>query len=291
MGFRPISRVFDLEAAGGCNLTCPFCPRELLPPTGNMSLETFTRFLDHVDLGPADWISFCGIGEPTLNRALPDFIRLAKTRYPGVNVSVTTNGTRLDSHTLPPLLDAGLNVLDVSFNGIDAPTYERLMKGASFEDVLANLDYATSLVASHSGSTRLQVNFIVSPENAANEEDVKTFLRGHGVNQFRVQRMHDRSGTVQLMGMTADDAPGLRAQSCRIFDLITHITWQGDVVYCCHDVTRSHKIGNIREDTWGDLVRAKAAIVQEQRWLSICSACTDPMRHDGLDVVTVRSER
>ena len=105
-------RIFDIEAAGACNLDCPFCPRDQLPPVGLISQETFGKFLDHVPLGATDSLAFVGIGEPTLNLRLPDFIRQAKNRNPRLmNTWVTSNGTFLNERTVPALLDAGLETL------------------------------------------------------------------------------------------------------------------------------------------------------------------------------------
>ncbi len=274
-------RIFDLEASGACNLACPFCPRDQLPPVGLMSEDTFNRFLDHVPLGVSDSLAFVGIGEPTLNRQLPDFIRRARTRYPKLmNTWVTTNGTLLNPRVLPPLLEAGLHTLDVSFNGIERATYERMMLGANYEKVLANLAYAAEEIERSNSDTCLQVNFIVTEENGHEEEQIKAFWRARGITRFRVQYMHNRAGLTDLEGMTSVDAPGLACRSCQVFDVIQFITWEGDVLYCCHDIPRGEKIGNVRNDTWADIELRKRRIAREGHWPSMCAACTDPQRHD-----------
>ena len=122
-------RIFDVEASSRCNVHCRFCPREKLPSTGFMSEETFFRFLDSLPLNGADTLAFVGMGEPTLNPRLPDFIREAKARYPRVITWVTTNGTTLKDGMIERLEAAGLDILDVSFNGLDRETYEHDMRG------------------------------------------------------------------------------------------------------------------------------------------------------------------
>ncbi|MCK6473276.1 MAG: radical SAM protein [Planctomycetes bacterium] len=285
-------RIFDLEACGACNLSCPFCPRDLLPPTGNMSLATFAKFLDHVPLRAGDNLAFVGIGEPTMNRRLPEFLALAKARYPRITTWITSNGTFLNEKVLPPLLDAGLDTLDVSFNGLEKETYERLMKGARFETVLANLEYAAREVAQRGHATRLQVNFIVSKENAHKEESIKVFWRTRGIRHFRVQRMHDRNGDAKVAGMTPQDAPGLRCSSCAIFDVTTFITWEGHVMHCCHDIPRKYPIADINVHDWAEIARRKAEIRRTGAWPQMCGNCTDPLRHDMREKIDamIRSE-
>ncbi len=286
-------RIFDIEAAGACNLACPFCPRDQLPPVGMMTEETFDRFLDHVPLGASDSLAFVGIGEPTLNRALPSFIQKAKTRYPRLmNTWVTTNGTLLNTRVLPPLLDAGLDTLDVSFNGLNAEDYERMMLGAKFDKVLANLSYAASEVAQRGHRTCLQVNFIITQENANDEEAIKAFWRARGITQFRIQYMHNRGGLTKIKGMTDPDQPGLKCSSCQMFEVMPLITWEGDVLYCSHDIPRNHKIGNIRRHSWKEIDQRKRRIIRERLWPAMCSACTDPQRHDMRQKINerIRSE-
>ncbi len=273
-------RIFDLEAHGACNLACPFCPRDQLPPTGAMSQETFTKFLDHVPLGQGDTISFVGVGEPTLNNRLPDFIRQAKQRYPSVLTWITTNGTTLNERVLPPLLEAGLDTLDISSNGIEKEEYERLMKGATFENTVAHVEYAVKEIAQRGAPTQLRVNYIVTQENRDQEQRIQNFWRARGVRLFRPQWMHDRSGLTQVEGMTPLDPPGLRCRTCSKFEIMPIITWKGDVLYCSHDIRRAHKIGNIREHTWKDIHTRKKRIVREQNWPQMCTDCTDSQRHD-----------
>lgn len=273
-------RIFDLEACGACNLTCPFCPRELLPPVGNMSDGTFDRFLNHVELGSTDTVAFVGIGEPTMNRRLPLFLGKAKSRYPKVRTWVTTNGTLLDERTLPPLLDGDLDTLDVSFNGLEKETYERLMKGADFGTVLANLEYTSDRIRRLGYKTRLQINFIISRENQHEEEEIKNFWRARGIMNFRVQRLHDRNGDAKVAGMSPIDSPGLRCATCAIFDLTTFITWDGKVMHCCHDIPRKYPIADINLHDWREIQRRKSEIRRTGLWPSMCGLCTDPLRHD-----------
>ncbi len=273
-------RIFDLEASSRCNVKCRYCPRELLPGEGAMSRETFSRFLDGVELGAADTVSFVGIGEPTLNPRLPDFVGQVKSRFPAARTWVTSNGTNLNARTVPPLLAAGLDTLDISFNGLDAVSYESNMRGAGFEDSLANVEYARRAAEAAGGRTRVQINYIVTAENAAREEGIQAFWRARGITEFRPQRMHDRAGAVRLGDMTPSDTPGLGGRPCRIFQTMHFITWRGEALYCCHDMRRAHVIGDVNRESWDDIEARKRGIVRAGLWPAMCSGCADPLRHD-----------
>lgn len=273
-------RIFDMEVTSRCNLECRFCPREQLPATGHMSQETFTGFLDKVPLGSTDALSFVGIGEPLMNPLVPDFIRQAKSRYPKAATWITTNGTLLTQKTLHRLLDAGVDTIDVSFNGLDATSYENLMRGARFEKTLANVEAAAKAIRQRQSSCRLQVNYVVTSENAQREEEIQSFWRSRGITHFRPQHLHDRGGTLATsQGLMPSGSAGLRGKRCDIFDMITFVSWRGEVHYCCHDIKRQHRLGSIADDDWKTISARKKSVTREGKWVSMCDSCTDPLRH------------
>jgi MoaA/NifB/PqqE/SkfB family radical SAM enzyme len=273
-------RVFDLEASSACNLWCRFCPRELLPETGLMRQETFTKFLNAVRLRPTDMLVFSGIGEPLLNPSLSSFVQQAKERYPGVRCGITTNGALLDPTRTRALLDARIDTIAVSFNGIEPDAYERLHRGARFGHTLANVDAALDLIRTRSAPTQIQINYILTRENAATAGKIESFWRARGVTHFQIQRMHDRAGAVLVEGMTPPDTAGLRGNTCEIFQRVNFISWKGDILYCCHDVRREHKIANIRDKPWTAIDECKDRIRRGREWPKICTRCTDPLRTD-----------
>jgi MoaA/NifB/PqqE/SkfB family radical SAM enzyme len=273
-------KLFDVEVSSRCNVRCRFCPRGRFSETGLMEEETFRSLLENTPLGPADGIMFVGMGEPLLNGRLPDFIRMAKARHTGLFTLVATNGTLLTQEILPALLAAGLDTLEVSFNGIDATTYEDLMKGAHFGRTLENIGYALSEISRSNAPTKLQINYIVTHENAGGEEAIRSFWRERGIRHLRAQRMHSRAGTVAVEGMTPLDAPGLGRGSCSKFEHMPFITWKGDVLYCSHDIERRHILGNVRRHGWDKIERHRKEIVRNGMWPEMCRSCVDSLRHE-----------
>lgn len=319
---QPASRIFDVEACGACNLECPFCPRALLPAEmRSMSEATFDAFLDRFSPDAHDLLVFAGIGEPFLNRRLPAFVARARRRSPKLHVRITTNGTFLDPDRLPPLLEAGLSTLDVSFNGLTRERYSALMAGADYDRVLENIAYARRAIEEFGGKTRLQVNFIVSSQDAARETaEAKRFWRARGVERFHIHRAHDRAGWVAsdgppgraeglvgLGGLSGSGGPnvsvgrgglggvdglsahhsglGVDVRGCQIFDFMTFVSWRGDVHVCCHDIARKHVLGNVLDDDRASIEDAKASIRRTRHWPEICESCSDPLRHDLKKVV------
>ncbi len=273
-------RIFDVEASSRCNLHCRFCPREALPDEGLMSDETFDRFLDWTRMGRTDTLSFVGMGEPTLNPRLSDFIRRAKTRYPKVNTWVTSNGATLNESKFLEVAEAGLDILDVSFNGMDSATYEREMRGANFDRTLANLERAAELIRRRSLKTRLQINYVVCDGTKDAEATIQAFWRKRGIGDFRPQRLHNRGGLARTDAQRGASAPGLGGRACQVHALFTFVDWHGNVLHCCHDARRRWPLGNVGTCSWREIQSKKKRVQRRKAWPAMCAACTDHLRFE-----------
>ncbi|MBW2736042.1 MAG: radical SAM protein [Deltaproteobacteria bacterium] len=273
-------RVFEVEVSSRCNVRCQFCPRHLMQDPGLMSQKTFSKLLNVFPFSDRTSLALVGMGEPLLNPLLPDFISQTKKQHSGLHVWVTTNGTLLDEEITARLLNSGLDTLDVSFNGTEPSSYEGLMKGANFEATLANIDRALEMKERSRSKVRLQVNFILTQENASSERDIKSFWRSRGIRHFRVQHMHNRGGRAHTRSMTGRNGAGLQGNKCMMFEVMPFVTWQGDVLYCSHDILREHKLGNVGTESWETIERRRKAVVDQMKWPSMCQSCTDPQRHN-----------
>lgn len=134
----------DIEATTRCNLKCTMCPRtEIVAEGGYWKLEDFdfndyTRIVDDfVSLGGKS-IKYNFLGEPLLNKRLPDMIAYASD-LGLVDIAINTNLTVLTPYISEQIIKAGLTRLLVSFDAADKDTYEAIRVNASFDTVISNL--------------------------------------------------------------------------------------------------------------------------------------------------------
>lgn len=160
-----------IDPVMACNLQCRMCyfsdPAQRGKMRGIISdnrIEQLESALFHralkLQIG-------CG-AEPTLYNKLPDLIKRGKQS--GIPyISLTTNGQRIGNGNiaLQELADAGLNELTLSLHGTDPDTYEYLMPGAKFQNLLALLDNIAKVRQSHP-NFKLRVNFTVNSMNVGN---------------------------------------------------------------------------------------------------------------------------
>lgn len=273
------TRIFDLEVSRRCNLKCRFCPRPHIKNIGDMESDTFSHFLENVPLRSKDMVNFCGLGEPLLNPLLLDYLRLLRERYPRQNIGLTTNGTLLDGNIVPALLDCRINLIQVSFNGIDAAAYEKQVVGARFDRTLANLEYTRDEIRKREDPpTELRITYLLTRQNLRDQQKIEAFWADRSISAFPLY-YHTRGGFMKRPDMTPLDKGGFPEQkSCTVFECINFVAWNGDILVCCHDIEHKYVYGNVNRDSMREVTARKKRVIKRNQWPPICFLCTDAIR-------------
>ncbi|OIQ02500.1 MAG: radical SAM protein [Syntrophobacteraceae bacterium CG2_30_61_12] len=120
-----------------CNFRCTFCAHSLgregmkreygfVPEV--MPMEVFERTIEQMKAFPRKFkfVSFTGQGEPLTNKRLPDLVmRLRKAEVADVT-EVITNGALLTPKISRALIDAGLDRMKISIQGINTQAYKTI---------------------------------------------------------------------------------------------------------------------------------------------------------------------
>ncbi|MCX6695560.1 MAG: radical SAM protein [Candidatus Altiarchaeota archaeon] len=129
-----------IDVTERCNLKCPVCFADAGKGAdlSFQEIEGILRGLRAVKPVPVVAVQFSG-GEPTLRDDLPEIVYLAKRKLGFIHPEVNTNGIRIasDIEYLKRLVDAGVKVIYLSFDGIDDRVYEKL-RGRPLLDVKEN---------------------------------------------------------------------------------------------------------------------------------------------------------
>jgi len=130
----PLSTPFVLfvDPANTCNFKCSFCPtgdRDLIKSTGRwqgrLDFEVYKKVID--DLGefdrPIKVLRLYKEGEPLLHTRFADMVRYAKQSGHVDYVDTTTNGYLLTPDRVGPILDAGIDRINISVDGMSSAQY------------------------------------------------------------------------------------------------------------------------------------------------------------------------
>ncbi|MBI4489885.1 MAG: SPASM domain-containing protein [Deltaproteobacteria bacterium] len=132
----------DIELSSICDMKCPMCYtttahfKEQVPKK-LMDMGLFKKIIDECASYGAYSIRLSLRGEPFLNRNIVEMCRYAK--HKGIKeVSTLTNGLKLNPELFEQLMDAGLDWMTISFDGI-GETYNRIRKPATFEGAVEKI--------------------------------------------------------------------------------------------------------------------------------------------------------
>lgn len=119
--------VLFVDPSSACNFRCKFCPsgdagliRESGRWQGAMDLGLYRKLIDDLKEfdEPLKVLRLYKDGEPLLNRHFADMVRIAKESGVARSVDTTTNGSLLDPERMKPVLDAGIDRINISVDGL-----------------------------------------------------------------------------------------------------------------------------------------------------------------------------
>ena len=143
-----------------CDARCPMCTIKFVPdhakdapddlsnngvarPAEIMSFERFKnitiKFKNYVD--KIRFVSLHGCGEPLLDKNLPDKIKFAKEEVGFKEVGFTSNCSVLTEKMTNRLLEAGLNCIIPSIDGLSKEVHEAIRPRTNYERIVKNVKY------------------------------------------------------------------------------------------------------------------------------------------------------
>ncbi|HTZ18964.1 MAG TPA: radical SAM/SPASM domain-containing protein [Dissulfurispiraceae bacterium] len=196
----PLQRV-HIELTNVCDFNCLFCPKaEMKRPYGYMETALAKRLISEIgDKGIAEKVTFHVMGEPTLHR---DFFEiLDHACKEGVNVGLTTNGSRLSGEVGQKLLDYDLHQIDISLQTPDERSFTLRKAGAlQFDKYLKGIfDFFGSYHSLHE----------------------KTIFKFRFLNtRFSNKPMEERLGPIRVISSTDELRETFRYWAGRIYDML-----------------------------------------------------------------------
>jgi sulfatase maturation enzyme AslB (radical SAM superfamily) len=269
-------KIFDLELVSPCNATCDFCPqsfRGVKRKRPFMDVDLLDRITAEIGEMALDeervQVSICGMGEnllrkPLVLRALDNLQRRSNDR---IETLLVTNGSKLTADLLEHEAFRKLSAIQVSFTGVGKESYEAIF-GLKFEAVVENV---ATMKQKFPGN--IYIRTVDLKKLQPRKEEFVSFWKDKGLG-ISFSSLHSRGGHI-----TDPEAyPGRIRQfaGCEIFDMVTFVSSDGEVLSCCHDVTSAHVIGDCHVSTLAEIV-AKKREMQAARFpgFTICSKCTD----------------
>jgi radical SAM protein with 4Fe4S-binding SPASM domain len=237
-----------------------------------MSREVWERTLSEIR-DTAFVIQFYFQGEPLLNKNLPSMIREAHEA--GLYTIVSTNAQALTSEMAEALVQAGLDRIIVSMDGLTEESYSAYRVGGSLDKAKAAIGYLKESRSRHLEVSRSPIIELQCLRLKSNEHEWSEFKRvykslGADKLAFKTAQLYDYANGHPLMpsdprySRYIQGADGLYhrkplRKGCWRVKSGAVITTNGDVLPCCYDKAHAYAYGNIMNAPMTELFNSAKA--------------------------------
>ena len=321
-GRTPLQDVIPLESpyllyvdpSSACNFKCQFCPtghKDLITQSDYkrnvMSFELFEKLIDNLSAfsEPLRVMRMNKIGEPLLNKKLPEMIQLAKDSGRVNYIDLATNGALFSEEKLEKLISAGLDRLNVSLEGVNEEQY---MQHAKVKIDFSGFVQTIKWLYSNKGDCEVTVKV---PGNYLSEDDKSLFFDTFGnycdrIFVEEIAPIWPEFDIQERSGIEVQTEQGQYKQRLEEKSICTYIFYamalnsDGTVSACCPDWDQKLLIGDLRKQTLKEIWNSekmhdlRQLHLQNQRKENpICKGCghikhaqvdnIDPYREDLLE--------
>lgn len=252
----------QLAVASVCNFKCAYCPcsrPDLLKKhdvqKGIMDFDLYKKIIDDLDEfpKPVKILRLVKEGEPLLNKRFADMVRYVKKKQPLVTVDTTTNAFLLTPELSDDIIDAGLDKMFISLQGMSEVSHKRITGcDIDFEKMLENIRYFCQ--------NRKQCKvYIKVPDIGVNEAEKNRFFKlfDHYVDEMFVERIVPTWPGFDISEIKKDDGLGLYGnpvnaeciQVCPIIFYNFNINHDGSAAPCQLDWAHKIVLGDIKKQS------------------------------------------
>ena len=244
----------NIEATNLCNLDCIFCSRQLATgPKGLMSDEVLGRIIAETAAHPPAALRVAGWGEPLLHPRFSDHVRRIKEA--GLPLKVYTNGVLLTEEIMTAFIEAGLDELQFSMQGLSPQQYEFNRRKSSFPVFREKVELAARL-REKAGAERPFLSLLSSALKSELESaDPGEFVREWSplVDKIALDltNLNFVRGCERVRDHLDDQALCLVHRPCVDVFLAIEVNHNGAIEFCGQDASQTpeHVLGNVMNMT------------------------------------------
>ena len=283
----------NIDVANACNFKCNFCfhgidDKELKNSDfspGVMDYGLFKIIIQQIKEFPEKikCVGLAGIGEPLLNKRLPDMIQLTKEYNVADKVVVTTNGSLLKRELSDSLINAGLDEIIVSIEALnDKKYYDITTAKVNFEELVNSIHY----LYENKGKCIVFVKIMNIAFDEQNDEDMFHEIFDSIADMAYVERIIPQFKLVNYDALNLDyerslyDKELLPIEVCSMIFYAMQIATSGDVCPCCVDYNESVVFGNVKTNNLYGIWNSKQFnkfrkihLTKKRNTIELCKDC------------------
>ena len=268
-----------------CDLACIHCAHPVIkqapgyrgqmmdPLVHRKIVEETRRFKDQL------WVfRYAADGESLLHPEFLNFVDEAKRAGIGP-VDLTTNAMTLTEKRAQRLLEAPIDVIDVSLDAFRKETYEKIRKKGNFDAVIANTKRLIDLRNQIGSPTKIMVSIIRQKESLDEVEEFRDYWDQY-VDEVLIRGLNTDLDLVNVTEVFFKD--DVARWPCPQFWKRVTINFNGEVRFCVEDWRNKGIVGNVKEQTIQEIWKSAGyekfrELHLSGRWneMKMCKPCRD----------------
>lgn len=283
--------VIFVDPSDRCNFGCKFCPtgnkqlmKEIGRPLKAMNFDLFKKIIDDIQEfeQPIKVLRLYKDGEPLLNPRFADMVRYAKQRKCALQVDTTTNASFLSPEKNLEIIDAGIDKIFISVEGMSEEDYQDFAGyKLDFDKFVANIRHFYE----HRKGCEVLIK-IVGDE--LSEEEKKNFFDVFGdiCDSIFVEHIAPCWPKFKMHDVIPNQEVGIYGQKIKEVDVCPYIFYSlsinsdGKVSLCFLDWSRELIVGDMKTERFKDIWNGDALfeyrkmhLLQKRKEHPICSVC------------------
>src|SRR5665213_136673 len=287
----------SFEPTTSCNLRCPECPsglRAFTRPTGMLENSFFKQTIDDI-YKDILYLIFYFQGKPYLNKNFLEMVGYAHSKK--IYTATSTNAHYLTDEVARKTVESGLDRLIISIDGTTQEVYKQYRIGGNLDKVIEGARNIVKWKKELNSETPFVFfQFLVVKPNEHQIEDVKKLAKEVGVDEvrFKTAQVYDyENDPNQLIpenekySRYKKDKQGKHTAKNKLQNhcwklwQANVITWDGMVVPCCFDKDATHRLGNLKNESFKEIWQNKKYkqfrqdITSSRKNIDICANCSE----------------
>ena len=266
--------ILAVELTNNCNANCIMCDRESHPRKRRyMEFELFKNIINDAHQNRIKIFQLSFYGEPLLYPHMVKAVRYLREQIADSTIIVNTNGALLDAQLSKRLLDAGMNLFNISIDGSDQYEYEQIRIGLKWEVLRRNVKDLRTLIDQHNYPAKIFVRGLNLKDYPI---DVEKFETTWGPYADRVVTRDDHY-------LTSLQKEGIINRLLPCYTLFSQmvITVTGEATMCAYDWDGAMIYGRFPEKNIRQLWRTPSLnrkrllhLLGMKKSIDICKSCT-----------------
>ena len=256
-------RFIQLETVTKCNARCEFCPQhEIVRDPSRMPTDTWQKIVDDTRGLGITYRPFL-TNEPFVDNRMPEIVRYIKQNDSTAHVEFNTNGELVTEKLAIELLEAGVDIMRFSIDGLSRETYEPSRVGINYDKVMERTQRFLQLwdEGGYRDKVFTEVRMIRVPENTHEVQAYEEFW-GPKCSEVLVTELYQWPWT----GQKREDV--VMKPCLKVLDELFFYS-NGNATICCWDVHERAVIGNVLDQSVQDI------------WDSYAAHCLRDLLNDG----------